>query len=221
MQKLVNMALEGPYMETPDMELPAPEELADWIRSMRNEHGITQTELAARIGLSPSQISRLEGQKGDASYKTMYRLQQALRTMAEASTTATVRDILDAKHQRYDDTYRFVSAQAGDTLHAVAEIMDDLDISQMPVFDGDTSIGRITQQDILKADDIHSPVKQHMRPPFPEIGEDTPVSIARDLLQSNEAVLVRYSEGNEDQEDDHPYAGIVTPADFSGVDINF
>lgn len=221
-------------MDESDMELPSPEELADWFRATREEHGVTQTTLADRAGISPSQISRVESRSGDASYETMYRLQRELFSIIErqSGVTTAVGDVLATKHQQYGDKYGLVGAEPSAKVEDVVETMATLRVSQLPIITREgNSEGRIAERDLIDADcRDRDRIKTHMRSPFPEVGVETPATIARDLLQTNEAVLVTDGETAEssvevdlvtagtrerDSVSDHHYVGILTRADFT------
>lgn len=221
-------------MDDPDVKLPSPEELANWFRETRREHGITQTALADRAGISPSQISRVESRSGDASYETMYRIQRELLSIIErqSGVTRSAGDIVQEKHQRYGDEYGLVGVEPSARVEDVVTKMASLNVFQLPVItDKGESVGRITERDLIEEDCRNRDrIKTHMRSPFPEVGADTPATIVRDLLQTNEAVLVT-NDGREDLSitvnlvtpgdtangsiTDHHYAGILTRADFT------
>jgi predicted transcriptional regulator len=221
-------------MADPEMRVPSPEELADWLRSTRKEHGITQTALADRVGVSPSQISRIESRSGDASYETMYRIQRELLSIVEfrSGATRSVRDILAEKHEQRGETYGLVCTTEAALVGDVVKRMEALNISQLPVFSSDgRSVARITERDVLGDDCLNDPVEKHMRSPFPEVGAEAAAAIARDLLQTNPAVLVTVGATDEPPIEieligsadtsgraltDHNYVGILTRADLVG-----
>lgn len=221
-------------MDEQDMKLPSPEELADWFRATREEYDVTQTTLASRAGISPSQISRVELRSGDASYETMYRLQQELLSIIEqqSGVTMSVGDVLATKHQQYGDEYGFVGVEPSARVEDIIETMAALNVSQLPVITRKgESVGRITEHDLIDEDcQNRDRIKTHMRSPFPEVGVETPATIGRDLLKTNEAVLVTDGETvessvevelitagsrEEGSVDNHHYAGILTRADFT------
>jgi len=55
----------------------------DALRMLRKREGVTQKALAERAGLSPSQVSRIEGGKVDPLYSTLCALAQALHMPAD------------------------------------------------------------------------------------------------------------------------------------------
>lgn len=220
-------------MDDPRMELPTSEELANWFRSTREEHNVTQTSLADHAGISPSQISRVESLSGDASYETMVRLQRELLTIIERSSgTPLMRDVLRKKHETSLEEYNLVCAEPSASVEDVIEKMLTLRVSQLPVMTANgESVGRITERDLINGDaNKEDVVETYMRTPFPEVETETPATIARDLLETNEAVLVTVSapgEASIEEDlitaggkrnasvDQHHYAGILTRADFT------
>lgn len=198
------------------MELPPPEELADWLRETRTAHDVTQTELAERSEVSPSQISRIESQRGGTAYETIYRIQQELLALIETESTLQVADVLSKKHATHPDDYELAYVEPTASIETGVDIMQGLKVSQLPVFEnGVNSVGRLTERDLLEATNPTDVVKDHMRPPFPEIAADTPASIARDLLETNEAVLITAGKADRSPSEEHGYVGILTPSDFA------
>ena len=206
-------------MDDPRMELPPPEELGEWLRATRSEHSVTQTELADRLDLSPSQISRIESQQGGARYETLYRAQQELLTLIDSESTTFVRDVLTQKHDFRPPAYEVVSVAPTDSVETAIEQMEDLNISQLPVIDQNgQSVGRLTERYLLEVTDLTTDVQRHMRTPFPEIPADAPATLARDLLDTNEAVLITPGQSDLSKPEDNPYVGILTPADFARIE---
>lgn len=198
------------------MELPPPEEIGDWLRRTRREHDITQTDLADRSDVSPSQISRIESQQGGTAYHTIYRIQQELLTMIEPDTTHSIAAVLTGKHDSRDAAYTLATVAADASISTAIDTMQRLQISQLPVITEDgTAVGRLTERDLLGATDSDARVKTHMRPPFPELPANTPVTIARELLETNEAILVTPGDTDLEPVGEHDYVGILTPSDFT------
>lgn len=206
-------------MDDPRMELPPPEELGEWLRATRSEHGVTQTELADRLDVSPSQISRIESRQGGARYETLYRVQQELLTLIDSESTTNVRDVLARKHDFRPPVYELVSVAPTESVETAIEQMEDLNISQLPVIDqSGQSVGRLTERYLLEVTDLTTDVRQHMRTPFPEIPADAPATLARDLLDTNEAVLITPGQTNLSKTEENPYVGVLTPADFARIE---
>ena len=210
------LAVQLTMMVNPRIELPPAEELAEWLRKTRRKHNITQTDLAQRTEMSPSQISRLEGQSGGTAYKNMYRIQRELLTMIAEETEPRVEDLLKKKREEVGEDYDFQFVSPKDSVESAVDDMEELKISQLPVLTNNKeSVGRLTEHDLMTAEDREAPVKQRMRAPLPEIPTDTPVSIARDLLEENEALLITPSKETTIDSNDDSYVGILTPADLA------
>ena len=202
-------------MVDPRMELPPAEELADWLRKTRQKHHITQTDLAQRAEVSPSQISRLESQSGGTAYKNMYRLQRELLTMIADESEPRVRKILEMKEDDNGEL-ELETVEPEDRVSSAVDIMKKYQISQLPVLTSNNeSAGRLTERDLLNASDPEAPVKKYMRAPLPEVPADTPVSIARDLLEENEALLITPGQERTTDSKDDLYVGILSPADLA------
>ena len=59
------------------------------VRKLRTEKGLTQSALARRVGLDPSQVSRLEKGKGNPRWATAKRIAVGLGvTLAELAAVA-------------------------------------------------------------------------------------------------------------------------------------
>jgi transcriptional regulator with XRE-family HTH domain len=59
------------------------------VRKIRTEAGLTQSALAKRVGLDPSQVSRLEKGKGNPRWGTVKRIAVGLGvSLAELATVA-------------------------------------------------------------------------------------------------------------------------------------
>lgn len=52
--------------------------LAEWLRQCRRDRGMTQADLAARSGITKTQISRIEGSIVDARISTVFALVAAM-----------------------------------------------------------------------------------------------------------------------------------------------
>ncbi|EKS6735875.1 type II toxin-antitoxin system antitoxin HipB [Enterobacter ludwigii] len=56
----------------------SPKQLANHLKLTRQKHGLTQTELAARIGIKQATISNFENNPDKTTIKTFFKLIQAL-----------------------------------------------------------------------------------------------------------------------------------------------
>ena len=174
-------------MDDPRMELPPPEELGEWLRATRSEHGVTQTELAERLDVSPSQISRIESRQGGARYETLYRLQQELLTVIDATSTIQVKDVLTRKHDVRSSAYELVAVAPDDSVETAVEQMEELNISQLPVIEASgQSAGRLTERYLLGLTTLPTEARPHILTPFPVIPAATPATLALHLLDTTQ-----------------------------------
>ncbi|MEM3702862.1 MAG: CBS domain-containing protein, partial [Candidatus Bathyarchaeia archaeon] len=84
-------------------------------------------------------------------------------------------------------------AKPEDTVLKVSEIMVKHAISQMPVINGHSVIGTITEEGIIRklgSDIANEKVKNVMDPPLPIVSEENSISIIRPLLERRQGVLV-------------------------------
>jgi predicted transcriptional regulator len=164
---------------------------------------MTQTQLAAKANVSQSYIAKLEAKKIEPSY----------------SKVKAILEVLDS-HERGMETKAeeimstgVLSVQQDDLVQTAVEIMWNTGFSQLPVLNGKSTVGSITEKtiiDSMRNGSINgpvgkSPVSLIMDDPFPQVGRDTPVSIIASLLRVYHAVLV------QDREE---ITGIITKADL-------
>ena len=171
-------------------------------RYMRKKAGLTQKELAARAGLSQPLIARIE--KGDIDTKL--------------STAQKILDVLKASEAKKPKSLSLkdymvspvIYCKSTDTVKKAALIMEENDISQIPVMEGGEAVGSIVDTLLVQvlakkgARASRRKVSDVMSKPFPELSIDAPVDKAVDLLTRSPAVLITHG----------PHiAGIVTKAD--------
>jgi transcriptional regulator with XRE-family HTH domain len=70
-QNLKNKALQNPEVKREYDQLAAEFELIDALLAMRKKSGLTQDEIAQKMGTQRSNISRLEKGCGNPSWKTL------------------------------------------------------------------------------------------------------------------------------------------------------
>ena len=175
----------------------------DTIASRRRALGLTQTQLAKKAGVSQSYIAKLEAKNIEPSYSKVKAILEVLNGLEQGRETR-VEEIM---------TTKIISVQQNEVIQKAVDIMRDTGFSQLPVMDKDRPVGSITERTII--DRITStekdgpvtemPVSEVMDDPFPQVGEDAPVSIIARLLRIYPAVMVY----NKDK-----ITGIVTKADL-------
>jgi len=163
---------------------PAPEDIG----KKRRQLGLKQAELAKMTGVSQSLIAKLEAGTIDSSY-------------TKVKTIFDVLDRLEAKtkiQERKVVPNEVISIQKNEPVSKVVKLMKEHGYSQIPVFNGRQSVGSISEKTVLRqilngkdlAQISNLPAKEIMEEAFPQIGEDAPLSLISNLLQSYQAVLV-------------------------------
>jgi len=179
--------------------LPSLEEVAKKRRML----GLTQKQLAKLAGISQSLIAKLESKKIDPSYTKVKAIFDALERL-EMKTEVHAEEVL------HDEV---VGVQKSDPVSKAVRLMTDHGYSQLPVFDGEHSVGSISEKTMLGqvsagkdlAQVSKLPVEDVMEEAFPQVGEDAPLPLISSLLQVYSAVLIS-KKGK--------VVGIVTKADL-------
>ncbi len=179
--------------------LPSLEEVG----RKRRIAGFTQQQLARLAGVSQSLIAKLESGKIDPSYTKVKAIFDALeRLQTEAEVRAE--EVLHSE---------VIGIQKSDTVSKAVQTMAEHEISQLPVFDGEHSVGSISEKTIIgkvsAGKDLSQisrlSVGEVMEEAFPQVGEDAPLPLISSLLQVYPAVLIS-TKGK--------VIGIVTKADL-------
>jgi predicted transcriptional regulator len=178
----------------------------DTIASRRRSLGLTQTQLAEKASVSQSYIAKLEAKKIEPAYSKVKAILEVLNVLEQGKETR-VDEVMSSN---------IISIQQSDVVQKAVEIMWNTGFSQLPVMNGDRLVGSITERTIVdwmtskeeggSVTEIH--VKEVMDDPFPQVGEDAPVSIIASLLRIYPAVMVLNK---------HKITGIVTKADLLKV----
>ena len=108
---------------------------------------------------------------------------------------------------------KVIGVQKSDPVSKAVQTMADHGYSQLPVFDGEHSVGSISEKTIIgkvsagkNVSQISKlPVGDVMEEAFPQVGEDAPLPLISNLLQVYPAVLIT-TKGK--------VVGIVTKADL-------
>jgi len=179
--------------------LPELEELS----KKRRQLGLKQAELAKLAGVSQSLIAKLEAGTIDSAYtkvKTIFDVLNHLETKTKIQEQKVVPN-------------EVIGIQKDEPLSKVVELMKEHGFSQIPVFEGKRSVGSISEKTILRqilaGKDLSQISKlateEIMEEAFPQVGEDAPLTLISNLLQTYQAVLVT-KKGN--------VLGIITKADL-------
>jgi predicted transcriptional regulator len=179
--------------------LPSLEEIG----RKRRIAGLTQQQLARLGGISQSLIAKLESGKIDPSYTKVKAIFDALERL---QTEAEVR----AEEVLHEGV---IGVQKSEVVSKAVQMMANHGISQLPVFDGEHSVGSISEKTIIGKVSAGKDLTQIsklsvgdvMEEAFPQVGEDAPLTLISSLLQVYPAVLIS-SKGK--------VVGIVTKADL-------
>ena len=158
------------------------------IAKKRRQLGLKQTELAKLAGVSQSLVAKLESGKIDSSYTKVKTIFDVLERL-EAKTKVQEEKIVPNE---------VISIQKDEPLAKVVRLMKDHGYSQIPVFNGQQSVGSITEKTILRqilagkdlAQISKLPTEDIMEEAFPQVSEEAPLSLISSLLQNYSAVLI-------------------------------
>lgn len=173
------------------------------IASRRRKLNLTQSQLAGASGVSQSYIAKLESKKIEPSYSKVKAILDALQRL-EQKGEARAAEIM---------TPNVISVQSYDPVEKGVELMRRYGFSQLPVLEGDQSVGSVSEKTIIerivggkgRETVTRSPVSEIMEDAFPQVGEDAPVSVLTSLLKAYPAILV----SNKGR-----IIGIITKADL-------
>ena len=179
--------------------LPSLEEVA----KKRRMVGLTQQKLAMLAGVSQSLIAKLESQKIDPSYTKVKAIFDALERL-QTETEVRAEEVLHNE---------VIGVQKSDPVSKAVQTMAHHGYSQLPVFDGEHSVGSISEKTIIEKVSAGKDLSQIskltvgdvMEEAFPQVGEDAPLPLISSLLQVYPAVLIS-TKGK--------VVGIVTKADL-------
>ena len=173
------------------------------IGKKRRQLGLKQADLAKLAGVSQSLIAKLEAGTIDSSYTKVKTIFDVLERL-EAKTKIQERKVIPNQ---------VISIQKGEPIQKVVKLMSEHGYSQIPVFDGKQSVGSVSEKTILRlilaGKDLEQisnlPTEGIMEEAFPQVGEEVPLTLISNLLQTYQAVLVA-KKGN--------IVGILTKADL-------
>ena len=197
-----------------DPGLPDLETVSRWIRRTRQELDLTQTEVGEEANLSPSQLSRLESAQGNPSYEAVYRVYEALKSKQGPD----VGTLLSRKRERTDGGLEFEYVTVEDTCERVSELMEEHNISQLPVMDEEESVvvGSVSEADLMEIEEDLGGVLvgEIAGDPFPEVPATASAEVVRNLLRAHPAVLVTAPEDYDQTAAVGKYVGVLTKFDF-------
>ncbi len=157
------------------------------IKPARLKIGLTQQKLATLTGVSTSMINQIESGRCQPSYATARKIFEVLWSL-DSQSSPKAGDICSKEIAKLKST---------DSLHDAIKKMQDLSISQIPVFNGGEVVGLITEDGIVKhlLDSDETQRKKiklseimDSRPPI--VDYITPVKTLVSLVRYSKCVLV-------------------------------
>lgn len=152
-----------------------------YIKELRKKLGISQKELAERVGVTQAHIAKIESEKVDARLSTINKI----ITILESNQSKTQCKNFMTRH--------IVSISPNDKVSKAIHLMRRHGISQMPVVQNDIPIGSIEESTIIKNlnKNLHNKkVKDIMEDSFPIISSNDTIETAKALLDFHHAVLL-------------------------------
>lgn len=157
------------------------------IKQARLKIGLTQQKLASLTGVSTSMINQIESGRCQPSYATARKIFEVLWSL-EGQSAMKAGDICSKE---------IVKLKTTDTLHDAIKKMQEMSISQVPVFDGNDVMGLITEDGIVKhlmdSDETQRKkikLSEIMEPRPPIVDYETPVKTLVSLIRYSKCVLV-------------------------------
>ena len=171
------------------------------LKKIRKQLGLTQHEFAKKAGVSQSMVAKIEAGKLDPTYSYVLKIEQAIAFLTkheeqEAQEIMTRNVITVAQPERVCDAIQLLMKH---------------DISQIPVVEGSTVVGLITESDLLgipSNEMMEKRVRDVMKESPPIISPHTKLSVILSLLKFYPIILVK---------DTGKLRGVITKADVLRV----
>lgn len=173
------------------------------IKRQRKLLDLNQKQLADKAEVSQSLIAKIESGKVEPTYNNAVRIFQSLNELKE-------KEELKAKDLWHTKVF---FAQMSDSVHAIAKLMKEKGVSQLPVLYKEKVCGLITESIILKrfsenpAGIIKIKVGDLMEEAPPIVSKETGLKMLLELLKTSSVLLV--AEKGE-------IKGIISKADLLG-----
>ena len=165
------------------------------LKKLRVKARLTQKKLAELVDVSQAHVSKIELEKVDPRLSTVNKILEVLT---------------EGKKRKCKDVMSngVLSAKPNDSILEVSEIMIKNAISQMPVLNGNSVVGTITEESIIRnlgSNIANAKVNSIMSSPLPTVSEETTTDTIRPMLEKHQGVLV-----TKDKE----IIGIITRSDL-------
>lgn len=175
----------------------------DDIKRLRKKLNISQKELGDALNIPQSTISRIENRSIDPPYSKFKRIYEYLENERKIREKSK-------KHAEDIMTRKIQSIKSGSTIREAVDLMNDHEISQLPIIENNQNLGSISSKKIQKSimdnpELINMDVSLIKELSFPEIDRKWNVKDISDLLLKYSAVLVKKN---------NIYIGIITDSDF-------
>lgn len=151
-----------------------------YIKELREKLGMSQQELAERVGVTQAHIAKIESEKVDARLSTVNKI----ITVLESNQSKAKCKSFMTKH--------VTSVSPKDRVTKAIQLMRRHNISQLPVIDSGVSIGSVKESTIIKNLDKNlseKKVRDVMEDSFPVIDSNDTIETAKSLLDFHQAVL--------------------------------
>ena len=151
-----------------------------YIKELREKLGMSQQNLAERVGVTQAHIAKIESEKVDARLSTINKI----ITILESNQSKAKCKNFMSKH--------IISISSKDKATKAIQLMRRHNISQLPVIDSSVSVGSIKESTIIKNLDKNiseKKVNDIMEDTFPVIDSNDTIETAKSLLDFHQAVL--------------------------------
>lgn len=172
------------------------------IRAKRRALGLTQAQLAQKCGLSQSLVAKIESGQVSPSYAAVKAIFDFFGSL-ESQSSMCASDIM---------TPKIASVSPSDHVSQAVSLLRKHEISQVPVFDGNSLVGSFGEEDVSRlmassrpSDILKMRVSDAMSQPFAAVPPTTPLISIAALLSHSKAVIVV---------DGKNARGIITKADL-------
>jgi predicted transcriptional regulator len=172
------------------------------IKRQREKLRITQKKLANMTGVSTSMINQIESGRSKPSYDTAKKIFENLAILEGESSSHVAGEICQTPVEKMKPTQ---------TINDAVKKMDEMAISQIPIFDGSKPVGVVSEEGLVKKLAItnasqwkKTQLKDVMTSVPPIINYDTPANTLGPLLQFTKCILVSK---------DSKIVGIITASD--------
>ena len=166
----------------------------DTIKLRRRVLGISQRQLAKLSGVSQGTIAKIEGRKIIPGYVIAKNIFDVLEKIGMREERKA-RDLMN----------RMVFVSPEDSLEKAMAVMVGKGFSQLPVVKDGRVVGGISEKLLLDVEDRAIPCGEVMGHPFVTVDESAPLSLVRDILKLEDAVIVVKGEA---------LVGVVTKSDL-------